>query len=379
MATLTTTSPPSSSTADSCSINGKGKGCTRCGEDDHDFEDPDFFDDLPLSANNRTARSLFRRGQRNIAFKCEDDFDFTTKLEVPAYPSFNDRTKTTVAVKVTDYYAAADPTNCLNHQITHETAIPAHITGTPKPLYQMEHIYEANWVARFLRDLTESSGLGCKDVKRIFFDTPTNDPLASNWAQALMESLGSAINQDDLVFLWDDINRAKAVIFGPGDIIAKDRWAASEWYNGKGTTTIHDASWRVNKIATIGRAMDYMAQPAVGTKLLLTVSRIERTLKTLNAKLSGPDLAMAGNLALHHRNWFNRTMAERNVFAAGEMSRWAKDASATFVGETPKEVAASVTERLDKWESTTSFLWALQTGRPKAFDPVGGVVGWYEW
>jgi hypothetical protein len=223
--------------------------------------------------------------------------------------------------------------------------------GQPdRPLYQMEHIYEANWIPRFLKDLPRSSDLNCADIKRLFFtETKTSIGVNTTWAQALMQSLGSTVNQDDLVFLWNDINRVKNVIFDDGDVIAKQRWDAHVWTAGKKVET-HSPEWRLNKIATIGRAMDYMAQGNVGKKLLLTVERVEKTLDALVVTLEGDNKKAAGYLSGLHRKWFNENMSSRTRKLVGDMKRWASDASRSFTEATPRPVVASVTGRLEQWE-----------------------------
>jgi hypothetical protein len=313
-------------------------------------------------------------------FTC--DAGFTTRLKMASYPQLKDHVNPTVAVRVTDYYHASQSTNCLNHQITHVPTAPMWQKGEPdKPLYQMEHIYEANWIPRFLKDLPRSSGLNCADIKRIFFsETTTNIGVSTTWAQALMESLGSTINQDDLVFLWDDINRVKNVIFDDGDVIAKQRWDAHVWTVGKKKKVeTHSPEWRLNKIATIGRAMDYMAQGNVGKKLLMTVERVEKTLDALVATLGKDDKDKAGDLGGLHRRWFNENMSSRNRKLVGDMKKWASDVSRSFTEATPRPVVASVTGRLEEWESTTRFLDRLHTGTTGDFDEKDGTVGWYKW
>lgn len=190
----------------------------------------------------------------------------------------------------------------------------------------MEHIYEGVWIVHFLTYLSSVEKIPCDVLERLFFTEwhrPGESTPQPAWIKELMASLGSTQNQNDLVFLWADINGAKYRIFDIDNDIIREKGT-----NGFASINAHS---KIKRIATVGRVMAYMQHHEIGEKLLSTAQNIERTLADIIANLQNfiqePQLSMMGRLkdsgvlVARHRKWLNGFLGERNDLAITSMSR----------------------------------------------------------
>lgn len=321
-------------------------------------------DSPPELVDNLTARAephqLVSRKTRHYTFVCSH---ITEEIYMANYPQYADWARPNSPVTGVDgFYLASNVKDCLNHKIS-KTTSPPNPTGTP--YFAMEHIYEGNWIVNFLRDLVDSEKVGCQEMKDIFFQEgiSTNNARADSWIKAIMASLGSTVNQNLLVFLRQNINGAKYRIFLEGnDIIDEQR----SWRPAAPTA-------KLEKLAVVGRAMDYLHQDDVGKKLKATAEKVEATLEALVAAAkNNEDLKKAlgkyaepGKLAKKHRAWLSTFMSERNEVARTSMMRWASEAYDTIDPTTPghkRPTGAAITD------PTHKSLDAWQTKAPVGFD-----------
>lgn len=345
-----------------CDIS--GSGCKHC-KDSLDEDEPtrEYFAieadyTVPDSTTNATL-ALLKRATRIYKFVCGDDLYKISMAEYPTFKTYTD--KPGIVTGINGFYQAADSTDCLNHKIT-TTAAPA---AAVKPKFAAEHIYEGNWMVNFLRFLHEKEGFSCPDMKALFFTADATNNAGTTWAQALMESLGSQVNQNLLVFLRQNINGAKFRIFmDDNDMIAEEPFQADK------------ASGKMERIATMGRAIDYMAQPQIGSIVLDTAKSVEETLNEL-AKAAAESDALKGKLkhlesgtklASKHRDWLNGFMQTRNAIATDSMKRWASQASDAYETETPGLPRSTVDGTVVHGDKTLEFLQALQTAPPTGFN-----------
>lgn len=179
------------------------------------------------------------------------------------YPQLADWKKAGSSLSISEFYYAKNTDDCLNHQIAVTNTEPPASAGTG--VMATEHIYEGNWILNFLRMLdntnadasgdTNPNGLTCDMMHDLFFteshQIPASNP-ASTWAQALMESLGSAANDDLLVFLRQNINKRKHLIFAESNIIADNTFKSASSLD------------KLKKMVVVGRALSYLSKPNIG-------------------------------------------------------------------------------------------------------------------
>jgi hypothetical protein len=308
----------------------------------------EYFD-IEVAADNinKNKRHQYQKrfSTRKYTYVCKH---VTRIVTMASYPKFSDRIALPQSITVSEFFQAANPTNCLNHEVmtTGNPPNPAEVKGS---VFSMEHVYEGHWILKFLRYLQVSEDIDCDDMDTIFFKPATTNNDGVTWAQALMESLGSTKNQELLVFLRQNINGAKHRIFEDGNnIIGSQGFKAASPID------------KLGKIAIVGRALDYMSHPSVGEKLLATAENIERTLDALvsspDAKGKLGDIAEGDNLKEKHRKWLHSFMKSRNSFAIKQMKGWASAASMDIV-----KTMSGQASRTSHTEPTLSFLQALQT------------------
>jgi hypothetical protein len=288
------------------------------------------------------------------------------------YPTYTDLLKPSSNISVDDFYQGADVNNCLNHDIAHTTSPPSPI-GTP--YFAAEHIYEGNWILNFFLHLHDSEKIGCQEMRDIFFApnqgagvgrAPVKgEENGKKWVQDIMAGLASSQNSQLLVFLRQNINGAKFRIFMDGNNIIEE----SVWKNAK-------PNEKMEKIATVGRAMDYLHQDDIGRKLKKTAENVEAALdQIVAAAASNPQLATAlgkyakkGALAKKHRQWVSSFVSSRNDVARTSIRRWASEASVQVEATLPGTPRATPTPARAHTDPTLSFLDVLQTAPPKGFD-----------
>lgn len=267
------------------------------------------------------------------------------------YPRFSDYKNPSFSCSVDRFYEGEDVSDCLNHKISFATTPPSPV-GTP--VFAMEHIYEGNWILGFFRELEKDQDIECGDIKDIFFSDKRGAPQGADdkWIREIMASLGSTQNQDLLVFLRQNINEAKNRMFTDGnDVIADDTFKAA-MKNGQ----------MFNRIATVGRAMDYMGQDDVAERLKQTAIKVEAALDQLAAaaqtneelKKALGKYAQKGVLAKKHRTWLSTFLASRNTHVQTQISKWASSASTMIFTGTATPTAGKPLETwksLSKWQS----------------------------
>lgn len=318
---------------------------------------------IPDSTTNATL-NLLKRATRLYKYVCGAA---AFPISMAEYPTYKSRTDKPHIVTVSDWYQAANPTDCLNHKITTTAANPPTSSHT-NPIFAAEHVYEGNWVVNFLRFLHESEGIACEDMKALFFTPAANQTnnTGATWAQALMESLGSQTNQHLLVFLRQNINGAKFRIFMDGNDIIAEKGFKDAAARGK-----------MERVAVVGRALDYLAQPHVGSILEDTAKKVEETLDALataaaaSSELKGKlgELEKGGKLKRKHRSWLNGFLESRNKVATRSVKRWASEASEAYETETPGLPRSTDSAgRVHHSDKTLSFMQALQTDPPRGFN-----------
>ncbi|KAF2793535.1 hypothetical protein K505DRAFT_375265 [Melanomma pulvis-pyrius CBS 109.77] len=351
--TTSSSSSTSSSNPDTCPVY----GCKACKDSlDMDASTLEYFAiEADAPSSNEEHRKRF--ATREYTYVCKS---ITKIVTMARYPQFSDRIAAP-HVTVSEFFQAVDATNCLDHAVT-TTGNPPNPSNIGTPFFAMEHIYEGNWILNFLRYLHESENISCDDMASIFFAPASTNNAGDTWIQAIMESLGSTVNQDLLVFLRQNINGAKHRIFEDGNNIIEE----AKFRNAKPTE-------KLARIATVGRALDYLAQPAVGSKLKKTAEKVEETLNALVAAIAASqdagklgDLASGDKLAKKHRKWLHSFMSSRNGVATRSVKRWASEASEELDKTTPGQPRATKVGR--HTEPTLSFLQALQTQPPSGFN-----------
>jgi phage anti-repressor protein len=349
--TSTVSSSSSKSSDDSCPIT----GCETCKDSlDMDSLSREHYEieveAMPDPTDNLTARALQHRGlqkreaSREYTYICSTVV--TEVIRMAKYPTFTDYTRANFPCSVDRFYEGEKTADCLNHKISFATTPPAPI-GTP--YFAMEHIYEGNWIVNFLRELVDNESVACDEIQNIFFE-PNRGGSGDKWIKEIMASLGSTQNQDLLVFLRQNLNSAKYRIFMDGnDIIGDDTWR----------TAVENKNM-LEKIATVGRAMDYLEKDDVGERLKKTVIKIEETLnKLVDAAESNEDLKKAlgkyakkGLLADKHRDWLSKFMASRNAHAQTQISKWASTASTLIFTGTATPTSG---KPLETWKSLSKW------------------------
>lgn len=318
-------------------------------------------DGLPDTKTNATAHYLFKRATRFYKWVCDGDKPLTVTMA--QYPTYNSRTNNPHAITISGWYQAKDSGDCLNHGITTTAANPP---PNGNPIFAAEHIYEGNWIVNFLKHLHDKEHLTCPDMKALFFSDTTTNNAGKTWVQAMMESLGSNVNQDLMVFLKQNINGAKFRMFMDGNDIIGER----DFTNDK-------AKEKMEKMAVVGRAIDYMAEPHIGDILLDTAKKVEDTLNHMaaavaaDANLKGKlkHLESGTTLAKLHRSWLNDFMSARNAVATKSMIRWAEMASKAYEKENPGSPRTTDAHgKVNHADKTLKFLQALQTAPPKGFN-----------
>lgn len=226
----------------------------------------------------------------------------------------------------------------------------------------MEHIYEGNWILQFLRHLESDSTetLACGDIKTVFFNETLGPNGDTPWIKTVMAALGSTENQHLLVFLRQNINSAKHRIFDAktnNNIIADDTWKNAS------------PKEKLEKLAVVGRAMDYMGQTQIGRIVKESAESVEKALDAIVAAAQENDdlkgalggWADEGTLKKEHRQWLSKFVVGRNGFAQTKMMRWASEASELL---NPTSTLIPGQTHTDK---TLAFLAALQTAPPEGF------------
>jgi hypothetical protein len=320
----------------------------------------EYFDiEVAVESNNKRLPYQKRFDTRTYTYVCKH---VTKTVTMASYPQFRDYTALPHIVTVSEFFQAVNPTNCLDHAVT-TTANPSNSAGPHKATFSMEHIYEGNWILNFLRHLQQTEDLDCSDMETLFFTATTTNNAGKMWVQALMESLDSRTNQDMLVFLRQNINGAKFRIFNDGDSII-----AAEGFDAASSVD------KLAKIAIVGRALDYLAHPSIGKKLLATAQSVEDTLNALAAQnpegLLGP-LAEKGVLEKKHREWLHGFMSTRNAFATLQIQEWASAASEQILKTMERHATTTVGAQASKTrhtEPTLKFLQELQDEPPNGFD-----------
>ncbi|KAF2735733.1 hypothetical protein EJ04DRAFT_575886 [Polyplosphaeria fusca] len=387
--TIITTSPPSSfatststsssvsstSSAESCPIT----GCPTCKDSKYmDAMTRDYFgieieeDDEDDEPSNLTVRAypfhLQRRATRlstrKYTFVCGDDV--SRKFRMAYYPTTGNVVKNPSKYNIPLWYQAATSTDCIEHEVTKTMdtppGYPTNDIGPPHEIFAAEHIYEGVFILNFLNHLHTSESLSCSAIDKLFFTPTTTNNKGKNWAMALMESLGSATNLNDLVFLRQNINGAKARILDDNNnIIGHEVFRAAP------------GTQKLELMAVAGRALSYLSQPAIGALMRDTAARVEDTLDALVAFAASAEnteyatalgkFTQAGALAATHRASLSGFVRSRNSVARKSMSSWAKVASTELAATTTGEAHV-----LKDRSRTMEFLGALQTAPPRGFD-----------
>jgi hypothetical protein len=315
----------------------------------------EYFD-LEVEGPPPADTNLTRRASREYTYTCSH----VTEVVVMAdYPTFSNWLEPSSSISIPHFYLASDTADCLNYQIS-STSSPPNPVGTP--LFAMEHIYEGNWILQFLRHLESSSGLDCDEIKTVLFDKNLGPTANTAWITTLMAALGSTQNQHLLVFLRQNINGVKYRIFDAehnNNIIGADTWK--------------DASpkAKLEKMAVVGRAMDYLHQDEISRRVKESAESVEQALEDIAAaaraqgndelKEALGDWAEQGKLKNEHREWLSSFMESRNGFAQTKMMSWASEASVLF---DPTPTLQPGQTHADK---TLAHLAALQTAPPEGF------------
>jgi hypothetical protein len=303
-----------------------------------------------------THSNLTERATRKLKYTCAH---ITEIVYMAEYPKYSNWLEPTSSINIDHFYLAEDTADCLNYKIS-STSSPPNPVGTPA--FAMEHIYEGNWITQFLGHLEKSSALPCSDIQSVFFDKNLGPSAGTPWITSLMAALGSTQNQHLLVFLRQNINGAKYRIFDAehnNNIIGDDKWKNADKHE------------KLELMAVVGRAMDYMHQSEIGRRVKESAESVEKVLEDIAsaARAQGNDdlkaalgnWAAQGKLKSEHRQWLSSFMESRNAFAQTKMMDWAKEASAAFDPTPTLQPGETHTDK------TLATLAELQKTAPEGF------------
>jgi hypothetical protein len=196
----------STSTITSSAIACHITGCAQC----QNVDPQDFLSQEDLEGFFR--RDLRRRGEKSkkfINFECTImPGAFSTEVKPDEYYPPKDYQQ--AVPPIGPAYKPESELDCTNYKMkdTGETAVA-------KKGYNTEHIYEANWISRYLEAVAQKVE-DCNVIKTLFFNNNTFKPEQlptpkdeNTWAGALMSSIGTKKNTNLMVYLDSKVNVMK--------------------------------------------------------------------------------------------------------------------------------------------------------------------------
>ncbi|KAF2185677.1 hypothetical protein K469DRAFT_750369 [Zopfia rhizophila CBS 207.26] len=336
-----TTSSASSSSVEACPIS----GCYSCKSVD---PQPYIVDSEPAK---RLARGLERRAsKRPIKFNC-DSGNGKFKGEVAPDTYFGPSENVPAPLKIEPAFLPADDKDCINYDVV----------GTPiRPVgshsWATEHIYEANWIVDFLVDLAKETD-NCTAISALFLNgdfkpqslpTPTKQ---TDWAGALMSSIGTKLNTHLMVYFDQSLNNLKYSVFQANALISNDRFDAAPG----GFPT------KMSLIASIARVQKYMTEKEITKKMQITADTIETTLRRFFSAASTSTnqdvknafevlkkkFATEEKLAAHHREYLKGVVDKGSKQAVTRIQELAQRLSKSVGTATQTYSAAHVSRMTD--------------------------------